>query len=376
MEQHKSASERQNANRLRALVQLNLTKGIGPISCRRLIGAFGSPEGVFRSRQSDIAQAGGIDGKVAAEIAAGRDFSKAEAEIGLARAAGVSIVSEEDPSYPAPLHHIADPPILLYLKGSPSPSDTLAIAVVGSRRCSYYGRTQTERLAGQLVARGFCIVSGLARGIDTIAHRTALNSGGRTIAVMGCGLASVYPPENRDLLEEVAKSGAAISEFPMKAFPNATNFPRRNRLISGLSLGVVVVEATAKSGALITAKWALEQGREVFAVPGKADSPTSVGTNRLIKQGAKLVEHIEDILDELGAVAEALPRPEASCKAPNAAVTQGERDLLSLLTEDPKNIEHIIDESGLPASDVSSTLMMLEIKGLVRQLPGKMFVRV
>ena len=295
--------------------------------------------------------------------------------------AGCAVVTQADAGYPAPLRQIYDPPSMLYMKGRWSEHDRIAVAIVGSRQASRYGEQTAGHLAYELALRGVTVVSGLARGIDAAAHWGALKAAGRTLAVLGNGLSSIYPPEHRELAEAVAQHGAVISEYPMRMAPFAQNFPRRNRLISGLSLGVVVVEASAKSGALITADQALEQGREVFAVPGKVDSWTSEGTHQLLKQGAKLVTCVEDILEELRlrpceAAVETSPAAASAARTRSCAgMTTEERLIVEHLSADePRDIDELVATTGLPASACAATLLGLEVKRLVTQLPGKRFV--
>ena len=297
-------------------------------------------------------------------------------ELSLARQAGVRVVTREQPGYPKALREIHDPPVALYIRGS-MPSEEVAIAVVGSRHASRYGLQTAERLAYDLALRGATIVSGLARGIDGAAHRGALKAGGRTIAVLGNGLSLVYPPEHEQLSRQIIEQGALLSEYPMTMEPLAQNFPRRNRIISGLSLGVVVVEAAARSGALITAGCALEQGREVFAVPGPITTPTSQGTHHLLQDGAKLVTSVEDILEELRLT----PQPVVGTVASDAVgetqpFAEAQQQVLACVSGDePRYIDLIAEESGLEMSAVSSLLSQLELRHAVRQLPGKRFVR-
>jgi DNA processing protein len=315
-----------------------------------------------------------------------------DGELRLAEEHGVRLLARNDKDYPHNLKFIYDPPPVLYVKGELRPQDVLSMAIVGSRLCTYYGQTQAERFAGVLGHAGFTIVSGLARGIDTSAHSGALKAGARTIAVMGCGLARIYPRENVELAERISKEGAIVSELPMLTPPDRNNFPPRNRLISGLSLGVVVIEAGQRSGSLITAHWALEQGKEVFALPGQIDSPSSRGTHKLIKEGAKLVEDVSDILEELGPLGEGLavkestpeglgdtdsPQPSVSSlqSSGNRNLNPNEEKILSLLSSHPKTIDEITEASGLPTHVVSSNLTMLELKRLVKQLAGKRFVK-
>jgi DNA processing protein len=300
---------------------------------------------------------------------------------------GVTIVTLADAAYPQALRTIHEPPQTLHIRGSVLPADAIAVAVVGARHASLYGLQCAERLSYELALRGITVVSGLARGIDAAAHRGCLKAGGRTLAVLGSGLGRIYPPEHQELAAQIARQGAVLSEYPMDMQPFAGNFPRRNRLISGLALGVVIVEASRRSGALITADCALEQGREVFAVPGPMTSVTSQGTHELLKQGARLVTSVEDILDELRLVAQPAreaqpqhlagpPRMMAEAAAePEALRTLDGRVFACVRPREPRSIDAIADESGLSLPEVSSTLLRLELKQVIRQLPGKQFVR-
>jgi DNA processing protein len=262
------------------------------------------------------------------------------------------------------------------------PEDHLALAVVGTRKPSNYGQVMAQRLSTEIVQHGFTIVSGLARGIDSIAHQGALQAGGRTLAILGSGINVIYPPENRRLFESISDYGAVLSEFPLDTKPDRWNFPRRNRIISGLSLGTLVIEAAVSSGALLTARHALEQGREVFAVPGRVDVPSSQGTNKLIKNGAKLVESIDDILEEFPDIMQGplVSHPPSVALAPNGApasadLSADETRILALLQSEETHIEALIQDSQLPAHVVASILVTLELRGLIRQFPGKFFVR-
>ena len=282
------------------LILLNLVPDVGSLPLRKLLDHFGECARVWKARPEDLQRVHGIGPVLARRIAAAcRDETLLEQELTLVRRAGVTLVTLEDAEYPKRLREIYDPPPVLYVRGAVSSLNDVAVAVVGSRRASRDGVKTAERLSYDLAACGITVISGLARGIDGAAHRGALKAQGRTLAVLGCGLARVYPPEHARLAGEIAERGAVISEYPMRTAPLAQNFPRRNRLISGLSLGVVIVEAAQKSGALITADCALEQGREVFAVPGPITRVTSEGTHALLKQGARLVTSVEDILEEL-----------------------------------------------------------------------------
>jgi len=303
-------------------------------------------------------------------------------EQGLAAQAGCTVLTPADAGYPAPLREIYDPPAVLYMKGRWSEHDRIAVAIVGSRHCSRYGERTAGHLAYELALRGVTVVSGMARGIDAAAHWGALKAAGRTLAVLGNGLSSIYPPEHRELAEAIAQHGAVISEYPMRMPPMGHNFPRRNRLISGLSLGVVVVEASARSGALITADQALEQGREVFAVPGAVDSWTSQGTHQLLKQGAKLVTGVEDILEELrlkptisrGQTPSGEAKELGRGQTPFQATAEERLILEHLNAEEPRDIDELVAATGLAASACAATLLGLEVKRLVKQLPGKRFV--
>jgi DNA processing protein len=293
----------------------------------------------------------------------------------------VAILTLAAPDYPAPLRWIPDPPLVLYVRGTLVPEDHLALAVIGSRQPSNYGKLMVQRLSTELARYGFTVVSGLARGIDSLAHQSALQAGGRTIAVLGSGLDRMYPPEHGRLGNAISAQGAVLSEFPCATKPDRWNFPRRNRIISGLTLGTLVVEASDKSGSLHTARHAAEQGREVFAVPGRADTPTSRGTHMLIKQGAKLVEGIDDILDELPeAIRHAAVQhharftPSGTLQEP-AHLTLQETQVLALVSPEETHIETIIHASQLPAQVVAGILVNLELRGLVQQFPGKFFTR-
>lgn len=285
----------------KGLILLNMVQDIGYIRLKGLLDEFKSPENILRAPVEGLRSVKGIGPSIAKAVKnAGSDYD-VEKEIALAEKSGVVILTVFDEDYPERLKNIYDPPVILYVKGSIKKEDSLAVSIVGSRKCTYYGMNMADNIAEKLAFSGVTVVSGLARGIDTAAHKGALKSG-RTIAVLGSGLGNIYPAENRPLSEKIAQNGAVVSEFPMHMPPNKNNFPQRNRIISGLSAAVLVVEAANKSGALITADFALEQGRDVFAVPGAAGRLSSAGTNSLIKQGAKLIDSAEDILEELKGV--------------------------------------------------------------------------
>lgn len=288
----------------------------------------------------------------------------------------IRLVHTDHPDYPERLKNIDDPPRYFYMKGYISPQDSKAIAIVGTRRPTIYGKRVAEMLAAELSSAGFTIVSGLARGIDSFAHRAALRSGGRSIGVLGCGIDIVYPRENGTLMADIVESGAIISEFPLGTKPDKRNFPQRNRVISGISLGTVVVEAAERSGSLITARFAMEQGREVFAVPGNINSPVSIGTNNLIKEGAKLVASTVDILEEFEQLLTYdLKNGINNNLKESLSITGEEECIYRMLTLQPKHIDQIIEEGGVKPQRVMHLLLNLEIKGLVEQLPGNCYVK-
>jgi len=367
--------------RLEALVCLNTVLDIGSIRLNKLLQYFDTPENILKAPIGALNSVSGIGEKIASKIKS-LTQEDSEREFVLAKKCGVKIISFEDTAYPENLKHIPDPPIILYVKGELKQQDTFCLAIVGSRRASFYGLSSAQGFAFELSLRGFTIVSGMARGIDTYAHKGALKQGGRTIAVMGSGFNCIYPAENEELVGEIAHSGVVVSEFPMDTRPLRQNFPRRNRVISGLSLGVLVVEAAQNSGALITADFALEQGRDVFALPGKLDSHTSFGTNDLIKQGAKLVTCIDDIIEEYGLTPASGNELSAGTEQ-RVSVPRGPRQSLSsdellvneLVAGQPLSLDEIIEKTHISVSKVSDTLLRLQMKKLIRQLPGKQFVR-
>ena len=351
---------------------LNSITGFGPVLIKALLDRFGDPKHVFEASRRELARVDGIGQRLAGVIKETDVRGKVNRELKLIEEFNVSIVTIRDQSYPSNLRQIYDSPPLLYVRGNFQPEDDLAISMVGSRLASNYGRMTTERIAGDLARHGVTMVSGMARGIDSAAHRGALLVGGRTIAVLGCGVDIVYPPENRHLFDEIVAHGAVISEFPMSTPPEGVNFPRRNRIISGLSLGVVIVQASARSGSLITARLALEQNRDVFAVPGNVGMTGSQGTNRLIKQGAKLTESAEDILEEV------LPRFRhqwVESEDRDLSLEEEEERVFCLLEDEPIHIDSIIAQTRMSASRVSAILLQLELNGLVQQLSGKRFVK-
>jgi len=338
---------------------------------------FGSADAVLAAAPSRLREVQGVGPKVTRSIASACDEIDAEAELKLCRDHGVSVLWDADPSFPRLLREIYDPPSILFVHGDLEPDDAMAIAIVGARHATSYGRQQAERLASGLARAGLTVVSGLARGIDAAAHRGALEAGGRTIAVLGSGVLNIYPPEHGTLAGQIRESGALISENPPRAQPIGGAFPQRNRIITGMTLGVIVVEAAERSGALISARHAMEQGREVFAVPGRVDSRASRGCHRLIRDGAKLVEGVEDVLEELGPLVEATPRSDGRVVHHPAELqlNDQERQVLDAIDRDPTSIDEVVVASGLPIHRVLSTISVLEMRRLIRRVSGNSVVR-
>jgi DNA processing protein len=347
---------------------LRSVPGVGNILYKRLIQQFGTPEKALQQPSDALCRVPGISPALAEAIRRHARSAFADVESDRFSRSHARLVTLNCPDYPHLLREISDPPPYLYLYGTLNPEEC-CVAIVGSRRSSTYGRHVTERLARELAERGVTVVSGLARGIDTSAHQGALDGGGRTIGVLGCGIDILYPPENRELTARMAQRGAVLTEFPFGTAPLAENFPRRNRIVSGLVSGVLVVEASESSGSLITARLALDQGRDVFAIPGNINSSVSRGTNLLIREGAKLVMGIDDILEELPAW------KGTPVKAPQAApqVSPAEEKVWRTLGETPLHIDEITVKSSLTVGEVSAILLRLELRGLVTQLPGKIF---
>ena len=369
-------------------IALNMTPGVGPRAAARLLERFGSAEGVFGALRSELERLR-LRPEAVESIALRDRMAAAAVELERVRALeGADVLALDDGAYPALLREIPDPPVTLYVRGSwRACLEAPCVGVVGSRRCSTYGQNVAAQLARELAARGVTVVSGLARGVDAAAHRGALEAGGRTAAVLGTGIDEVYPRDHRRLAEEIlGKGGALVTQFPLGTPPVAENFPYRNRIISGLSYGVVVVEASENSGSLITARLALEQGREVFAVPGNITSRNSFGTNYLIKgAGAKLIQTWQDVVAEFPPeIAAAILPPVVKAKgvASHARPTEPdglsetERAVLKLIPVDaPAHIDALAERSGLPVQDLSGPLLALEMRELVRQLPGRCYVR-
>lgn len=358
----------------RALVALSLVQGVGTGRLRALLSVFGTARAVRRARPAMLARVPGIGYRTAYRIAAFDDDASVAAQLERARRVGAELISIQDPRYPYLLRQIYDPPAFFWARGDLPKTDgpERAVAVVGTRRPSPYGKRAAHDLAGMLSRLGFTVVSGLAYGIDAVAHAAVLEAGGRTIAVLGSGVDRIYPSRHRRLAHEIARTGAVISEFPLGAKPDASNFPRRNRVVSGLCLGTVVVEAYQEGGALITGRLALEQNREVFAVPGPIFKQSSAGTHRLIQQGeAKLVHGVEDILEELGLTAQVAHETPTPTNV--ATLAREERALCRVLTAEPMHIDALCAAADLDPSDALVHLLSLEFKGLVRQAAGKHF---
>ncbi len=361
-----------------ALVGLNMVMDIGSIRLKKLLECFGSPQNILAASRDKLVETAGIGENIAGKIVS-LDKKDIDRELSLAGKLKLKILTADRPDYPQNLKFIHDPPIVLYIKGEILPRDNLAVAMVGSRRASFYGLSCAAKFAQDLAGKGFTVISGMARGIDTQAHQGALKAGGRTIAVIGSGLQNIYPRENKKLSEQIASSGAVLSEFPLNAEPLKQNFPRRNRVISGLSLGVLVVEACRNSGALITADFALEQSREVFAVPGQVDSPGSCGPNGLIDQGAKLVSSVEDILEEFGFGAF---ENKAKALAPDREQTEGpqglsctEELLYNIIATQASSVDQLMYKTAKAPEEIFKALLGLQLKKKIRQIPGSLFER-
>jgi DNA processing protein len=361
-----------------ALVALNLIEGVGPIRVRQLLEHFGEAPAILAASRHQLMQVHGIGQETADAIANWKKGVDLSAELKRISEFGCRIVIQNDPEYPELLRQIYDPPIVLYVKGQLLPKDKNSVAMVGSRMTTHYGIEVARKLGYQLAYLGVTVVSGGARGIDTAAHQGALSGKGRSVAVLGTGINLVFPPENVELFERIAANGAVITQFPFNRPADKQTFPIRNRIVAGMTLGTVVVEANLTSGALITANFATEYGRQVFAVPGRIDSPRSKGCHDLIKKGAKLCEGAEDILSEFEYLFPASNRPASTGDTtilPALELSENEQRVYDALDHEESGIDQIIRKSGLPASAVSVALLSLEMKRLVRQLPGKMFLK-
>jgi DNA processing protein len=359
------------------MLRLSLISGVGPRTRMMLLERFGSPAAVLAAAPSELRAVKGIGPKMLDKIHNADHEVDVPAVIDFCRQKGIHILTESHSDYPRALREIHDPPGVLFVRGSIKPQDALAVGMVGTRHATQYGLRQAERLAGSLARAGLTIVSGLARGIDAAAHRGALAAGGRTIAVLASGVASIYPPEHAQLADEIAANGALISEAPPHAEPLSGTFPQRNRLISGMSLGVIIIEAADRSGALITARHAMEQGRDVFAVPGNVDSRTSRGCHRLIRDGAKLVESADDVLEELGPLVEAATREDGQeiHHPAELLLNEIEQQVLNAIEGQATPIDQIAAQSGLPMPQVLSTISVLEMRRLIRRLSGTTVIR-
>ncbi|HEX5221924.1 MAG TPA: DNA-processing protein DprA [Verrucomicrobiae bacterium] len=363
-----------------AHVALNLIEGVGPVRVRQLLEHFGDAPAILAAGKSQLLQVRGIGDDVAAAIAGWEQSTDLAGELKRIADFGCRVIIQSDDEYPASLREIYDPPIVLYVKGAITGKDKNAIALVGSRQTTHYGIETARKLAYQLAYVGVSVVSGGARGIDTAAHQGALAAKGRTICVLGTGINIVFPPENKELFERIAENGAVMTQFPFNRNGDKQSFAIRNRIVAGMTLGTVVVEADLHSGALITSNFATEYGRQVFAVPGRIDSPRSKGCHELIKKGAKLCEGAEDILSEfeyLFPSSNKPPSPGETGMLPALELSENEQKVLDTLrTDDETSIDEVIRKSGLPSSAVSVALLSLEMKRVIKQLPGKMFIRI
>jgi DNA processing protein len=357
-----------------ACIALNMVPRMGPVRMRKLLARFGSPSKILHAPAAALQEADGVGGEAARSIANWKETVALEEELARIEKAGVRVLTWADDDYPEMLREIHDPPIALYMLGSLTARHRHAIGVVGTRKPTHYATDCAKKLSYQLATAGITVVSGLARGVDTFAHQAALAAKGRTIAVIGSGLGRLYPPENRELASRIAaEGGAVLSEFPMLTGADKQTFPMRNRIISGLSFGLLVVEAGVRSGALISANQAGDQGRSIYAVPGRIDNPNALGSNRLIQQGAKLLLSASDILDDLGVL---FPqKPELAPPSLPEGLGRPETSILEALQTDELTVDEIIAKSGLLPHEVSASLLALEIRGLVRNLPGSRFVR-
>ena len=361
-----------------SLVALNMIEHVGPVRVRQLLEHFGDAPAILRASKSQLLQVRGIGEETAEAIANWEKTVNLSSELKRIQEYGCHILTQTDADYPDLLRQIYDPPIVLYVKGRLSARDKNAVAMVGSRLTTHYGLETARKLAYQLAYVGVTVVSGGARGIDTAAHQGALSAKGRTVAVLGNGINIVFPPENVELFERIAAHGAVLTQFPFNRKADKQSFPIRNRIVAGMSLGTVVVEANLASGALITANFAVEYGRQVFAVPGRIDSPQSKGCHDLIKKGAKLCEGAEDVLSEfeyLFPPSNRPPSPAETGTLPALTLSENEQKVYEVLSHEEVALDDVIRRSGLPASAASVTLLSLEMKRLIKQLPGKLFVR-
>lgn len=365
----------------KALLTLHLVSGLGPKLTAAMLEVFGTATNILNASASALAQVPLVGNKTADKFRKAMDAMDIEAEVERMQRAGVTAIFLDDDAYPKALAEIPDPPRVLYIRGTLIEADRRAIGIVGSRSCTAYGKRMAERLAADLARAGWTIVSGLARGIDGMAHKGALDAGGRTLAILAGGLGSIYPPEHKDLAKAVTEQGALLSEVHMQMQPMREMFPARNRIISGLSQAVILIEANAKSGALITARHAGEQGREVFALPGAVDSSASEGTLQLIRDGARLIRHADDVLEDLKGIAPvALPegtsaRSFINPQEPPPGLDELQLAIWKLLDDGPRHQDQLVQELGIDVATMSTRLMMMEMQKAVRRLPGNRFER-
>ena len=361
------------------ILNLNAVPGLGPRLMMLLLERFDSASAVLAASGSELLDVPGIGPKLSAEITKARTSDAGRRELDRCRAAGIDLIPRGSESYPKMLSEICDPPIMLSRKGAYLEVDQLAIGIVGSRHCTMYGRQQAERLAGSLARAGFTVVSGLARGIDAAAHRGALKAGGRTIAVCATGLGTIYPPEHVELAGEITQHGCLLTESPLDRGPSPGIFPQRNRIISGLSLGVIIIEANRKSGALHTARHANEQGREVFVVPGRIDNPSSLGCHDLIRDGAQLIRGVDDVIEALGPLTTPVARDDREdvvLTPRELTLNDQERMILNSVGTEPTAVDDVLRNVSIEHGRVLATLTVLEMKRLVRRLPGGQIIRV
>jgi DNA processing protein len=363
-------------NRTEAWIALNLIPQIGPVRVRKLLRFFETPERILTAKVAEILQVDGFGRAQAEALAAWETGVDLPMELQRIQSRGLTILTQEDDLYPPLLKTIHDPPLVLYVWGELQKRDHHAIGVVGSRHATMYGMNAAKKMSFQIAYSGYTVISGLARGIDTAAHEAALAAKGRTVAVIGSGLGKLYPPENMALAERIAANGAVISEYPVDRIADKQTFPYRNRVVAGWSSGLLVVEAPLRSGSLITAQQATEQGRTVYAVPGPIDKPTSAGCNRLIQQGAKLVMDGADVLDDLTALFPTAPlAPKVESPRPEQSLTLDEEILYQAIDGEERHIDDLASRCGLTPATMNVTLMRLEMKRLIRALPGRRYVR-
>ena len=363
---------------LRHSLRLAMVAGVGPRIRQALLEKFGTAEEIFSAPRDRLREVAGVGPKLARAIAMAGQEIDVEGEIARCREWGVRILADWEADYPALLKEIDDPPGILFVRGALRPIDRLAVAIVGTRHATHYGLRQAERLAGGLARAGVTVVSGLARGVDAAAHRGALAAGGRTLAVLGSGVLHIYPPEHDMLAEEIIPHGALVSESPPRAAPRTGSFPQRNRIISGLSIGTVIVEAGQRSGALITARLAGEQNREVFPVPGRVEDRSAQGCHRLLREGATLVETVDDILDQLGPLAKTARREDGTeVRHPaELMLNELEQQVLAAVGGDPTSMDQLVAKTGLPIARILSTVSVLEMRRLIRRVTGASVVRI